>query len=277
MLRLISRGRGQSPGQHPTGRELAGSDNPPAITIENVNVAYRCYRERPSSLKESMIRFLKTGRLSHFSTFDALSNVSIDVTRGSVVGLVGSNGCGKSTLLKVIAGVLPPSAGAVQVQGSVASLIELGAGFDAELNAIENIYLNASLHGKSRAAIKPRVQPILEFAELTQFAYTPIKYYSSGMYARLGFSCAIDIDPDILLVDEILSVGDERFNRKCKQAFDTFLERGKTIVIVSHDLAMLESICDKLALFSKGKLLYYGEPMIAIDMYRDDIYQQALG
>lgn len=247
-----------------------------AILLEEVTVAYRSYKERPSSLKEALIRLLRKGSLKHYSTFNALANINLNIPYGRVLGFIGSNGSGKSTLLKVMAQVLKPTAGNVQVNGSVSSLIELGVGFDPELNAIENIYLNGSLHKKSRSQIKLRVEKILDFAELHDFATTPIKYYSSGMAARLGFAVAIDIDPDILLVDEILAVGDERFQEKCRGVFKQFLKSGKTIVIVSHDMHMLAEITQEIALLSKGSIVFQGDPQTAIQMYRDKSYETAL-
>lgn len=258
------------------GAAAAPSKSNTAISARGITVAYRSYKERPTSLKESILKFVRTGRLRHYSTFDALSGVSLDIVKGRVFGIIGSNGSGKSTLLKVISGVLVPTVGEVVRRGTISSLIELGAGFDPELNAIENIYLNGSLHKKTRAQIKSRVEHILEFAELTEFAATPIKYFSSGMYARLGFSVAMDIDPDILLVDEILAVGDERFQAKCHQVFKQFLESGKTIVIVSHNLPMLGSMAHSIALLSRGRLAFLGDPQEAIAMYLDKSYEVRL-
>lgn len=248
-----------------------------AISLQDVTVAYRSYKEHPSSLKEAIIRLLRKGSLKNYSTFDALSKISLKIPYGRVIGFIGSNGSGKSTLLKVLAQVLKPTSGFVQVNGSVASLIELGVGFDPELNAIENIYLNGSLHKKSRAEIKERIKNILDFSELHDFATTPIKYYSSGMAARLGFAVAIDIDPDILLVDEILAVGDERFQEKCRAVFKKFLQTGKTIIIVSHDMTMLAEVTEEIVLLSKGHIIFQGDPKAAIQMYRDKSYETALG
>ncbi|MBN8547732.1 MAG: ABC transporter ATP-binding protein [Deltaproteobacteria bacterium] len=246
------------------------------ISVQNVTVAYRSYKERPSSLKESVIRLMRTGKFAGSMTMEALSNVSLTIPKGAVYGLIGSNGSGKSTMLKVLAQVLKPTGGTVTVKGTVASLIELGVGFDPELNAIENIYLNGSLHKRSRAQIKSRVESIIEFAELREFATTPIKYYSSGMAARLGFSVAIEIDPDILLVDEILAVGDERFQVKCMEVFHRLLREGKTIVIVSHDLDMIARTASRIGLLSRGHLVFDGDPRTAVQMYRDSSYQTAL-
>src|SRR5690606_3035619 len=180
--------------------------------------------------------------------------------KGTILGIIGGNGAGKSTLLKAISGVLRPSKGEVIVNGSLDSLISLGAGFDHELNAIENIYLYGSLHQMPRDEIKRRIPKILEFAELEEFAYTPIKYYSSGMFARLGFSCAIDTDPDVLLVDEVLAVGDERFNEKSRKRMEELLQSGKTIIMVSHGINQLVKIAHEIALLSKGRLIYHGDP-----------------
>lgn len=248
-----------------------------AISIENLTIAYRSYKERPSTIKETLINVIKKGQLRYYSTFNALSNVSFQVKKGTVFGIIGSNGAGKSTLLRAIAGVLPPTHGTRMVDGSLGSLIQLGAGFDAELNAIENIYLNGSLQRRSRSQIASRVTRILEFAELENFAATPVKYYSSGMYARLGFSVAIDQDPDILVVDEILGVGDERFNSKCRAYFDNFIASGKTLVIVSHNMGFLSRMAHEIAVLSRGKLIFVGPPEEAVACYQSAEYQTALG
>lgn len=247
-----------------------------AISATAIRVAYRSYKERPTTVKESIIKLLTTGTLKHYSTFDAIRNLSVTVKPGEVLGLVGSNGSGKSTLLKVIAKVLKPTEGSVVVTGSMASLIELGAGFDPELNAIENIFLNGSLHRKSQMQLQERVPHILKFAELEEFATTPVKYFSSGMYARLGFSAAIDLNPDILVVDEILSVGDERFQEKCNAIFAELLARKKTIIIVSHDMQMLERMCSRVLVLSRGQVVYDGAPETGISFYRSAAYATAL-
>ena len=247
-----------------------------ALKVEDVVVRYRSYKERPTTLKESFVRAIRERQLRFFSTFDALSGVSFSVKRGEVFGIIGSNGAGKSTLLRVLAQVLPPSEGQVAVNGSFGSLIQLGAGFDPELNAVENIYLNGSLHQNTRAEIEERVPKILKFAELEEFATTPIKYYSSGMFARLGFSVTIDRKPDILLIDEVLGVGDARFQEKCKKVFDAHIESGRTIVIVTHSMPFLEKLAHRVALLSKGKIAYLGDPATAIERYKDPSYQTAL-
>ncbi len=247
-----------------------------ALEASQLRVAYRSYNQRPSSLKETVIRFFKTGSTKHFSTFDALHNVTFEVAKGEVFGIIGGNGSGKSTLLKVLSGVLAPTSGSIRTTGTIASLIELGAGFDPELTAIENIYLHGSLHKKTRKQMRTRIESIISFAELHDFANTPIKYYSSGMYARLGFSCAVDIDPDILLVDEILGVGDARFQEKCVGVFNAFLQAKKTIVLVSHDLETLRRLASRVMVLSKGQSMFLGEPNQAIDFYQSPEYQGSL-
>ena len=250
--------------------------SPYAIEVDKLTIAYRAYQQHPTTLKESIIAWVKTRKSRYYSTFDALQNVSFKVERGEVFGIIGSNGAGKSTLLRAITGVLPPTEGNVQAHGRIDSLIKLGAGFDSELNAIENIYLYYSLYKVPRKEIEERVPHIIAFAELEEFASTPIKYYSSGMSARLGFAVAIDRDPDILVVDEVLAVGDERFQQKCKKVFDQYLADKKTIIIVSHSIGMMEQMCTRIALLSKGKVAFIGDPKEAIKMYRAEDYKTAL-
>ncbi len=253
------------------------SDSEPAVEVQNVRVAFRKYEEHPTTLKEGVLNYFKNRKINYYSTFDALSNVSFSVPKGQIMGIIGSNGAGKSTLLNVLSGVLPPTEGRVIIRGSTDSLRSLGAGFDSELNAVENIYLYGSLRGQSREEIKDRVPAILEFAELEKFSNTPIKYYSSGMFARLGFACAIDKNPDVLVVDEVLAVGDERFHKKCNAVFERFLSTGKTVVMVSHSMPVLEKLSQRIALLSQGKLIFIGDPKEAIARYRDNHYQTALG
>lgn len=248
----------------------------PALAVENVSVEYRSYKERPTSLKESVIRFIRKGEFQPYSVFRALSDVSFSIPHGSVFGIIGSNGSGKSTLLKVLSGVLKPTAGSVRSSGPISSMIELGAGFDRELTGEENIYLNGSLYRRSRSEIKARVPHILAFAELQEFAATPVKYYSSGMYARLGFAVAVDIPPDILVVDEILGVGDERFQAKCRQVFENLVKMGKTVVIVTHDLDQLREFADTALLLAKGRVVFLGNTAEAIEKYRSPEYQSML-
>lgn len=258
------------------GRPVGSVDASLAMDIQGVSVVFRAYKQRPTTLKESLLQRLVKGKVQHYSTFDALKDINFSVKKGQVFGIIGSNGAGKSTLLRVLAGVLPPTSGKVVTNGTTDSLIQLGAGFDPDLNAIENIYLNGSLHQQSKKFIEARVPHILEFADLQEFAYTPIKYYSSGMSARLGFSVAIDRDPDILIVDEVLAVGDERFQEKCKAYFDQLIAAGKTLIIVTHSLGMVESLADEVILLSAGKIVFQGTPADAVARYRDPDYQTRL-
>ncbi|MCB0354769.1 MAG: ABC transporter ATP-binding protein [Bdellovibrionales bacterium] len=254
--------------------DLAPEDT--AIDVDNITVTYRAYTERPGTFKEIALNFIKERKARYYTTFDALSEVSFKVPKGKIVGFIGSNGAGKSTLLKTLSGVLKPASGIVTAKGRIDSLISLGSGFDREANAIENIYLYGSLHRVPRDVIKARVPKILAFAELEEFAYTPVRYYSSGMYARLGFACALDMNPDILLVDEVLAVGDERFRKRSREAMDNLLLSGKTIVMVSHAINMLRDFADIIGVLSKGKLIYYGDPFEAVKVYRDESYEVAL-
>ena len=247
-----------------------------AVELEDVSVFFRSYKRRPTTIKEAILRMVRERTLTHYSTFQALKNINLEIPRGKVFGIIGSNGAGKSTLLKTITGVLPPTTGHVRTYGELDSLIQLGAGFDAELNAIENIYLNRSLYGLNRAEIKERIPDILQFAELEEFADTPIKYYSSGMAARLGFAVAIDRSPDILVVDEVLAVGDERFNDKCMNEFYSLLEQQKTIILVSHGLEQVARLCDSVALLAAGEIVFVGPAAEAIELYRDASYQTRL-
>lgn len=258
------------------GKQVEFPQSSIAVDVKELTIAYRSYKERPTTLKETLLKFVETGQWKHFETFNAVEKVSFQVKRGEIFGIIGSNGAGKSTLLKAISGVLPPADGEVTVNGKVDSLISLGAGFDSELDAIENIYLNSSLYGLSRDEITKRIPGILEFAELEEFATTPIKYYSSGMSARLGFSVAIDRDPDILIVDEVLAVGDERFQKKCNKVFDRFIEEKKTIIMVSHAVGTLAKMSDQILLMSKGHCAFLGNPEEALEVYRDKDYQTAL-
>jgi len=248
----------------------------PMIEVRDVVVKYRAYKERPSTLKEHVLGYLKSGKFRYYSSFEALSHVNFTVEKGQILGVIGSNGAGKSTLLKVLNGVLKPSQGEVVRRGRVDSLITLGAGFDAELNAVENIFLYGSLHSIPKREIEKRLDKILDFAELKEFSLTPIKYYSSGMRARLGFACAIDTDPDILLLDEVLEVGDERFKRKCREEMRKLLSSGKTIILVAHSMSTIEKLSNKVVVLSKGRVVFEGDPKEAISLYRDKKYETAL-
>jgi len=237
-----------------------------AVHLQAISVRYRVPSERVRTLKEYFIRRLKGEVRMH--TFWALQDVVMDVYRGEVFGLVGVNGAGKSTLLKVVARVLRPTKGRVVVRGRVAPLLEMGAGFHPELTGKENIFLNGALLGFSHREMEEKYDQIVDFAELGQFINAPIRTYSSGMYARLGFSVATANKPDILIVDEVLSVGDEAFQKKCNERIDAFRQRGTAILLVSHNMALIEAMCQRAAWLDRGRLMLVGEPNQVIQAYR---------
>jgi ABC-2 type transport system ATP-binding protein/lipopolysaccharide transport system ATP-binding protein len=238
-----------------------------AVHLETVSVRYRVPSERVRTFKEYFIRRLK-GEVQ-MRTFWALQDVTLDVFRGEVFGLVGVNGAGKSTLLKVVARVLRPTKGRVIVKGRVAPLLELGAGFHPELTGEENIFLNGALLGFSHREMQEKYEQIVEFAELGQFINAPIRTYSSGMYARLGFSVATATEPDVLIVDEVLSVGDEAFQKKCNARIEAFRQRGSAILLVSHSMDTIEKMCQRAAWLDHGILKAVGEPLQVIRSYRE--------
>lgn len=244
------------------------SVNDPAIQIRGVSVRYRLAKEKPKTLQEYIIHRLK-GRKMVYEDFWALKNISIEVAKGETLGIIGHNGAGKSTLLKVIAGVLKPTGGTVAVNGKIAPLIELGAGFDMELTGMENIYLNASILGLSRKEIENKIPPVVDFSELQEFIYSPLKSYSSGMVARLGFSIATEVSPDILIIDEILAVGDEHFRRKCDERILGFKERGVTMLFVSHSMADIRRLCNKVLWLDHGMPRMYGDPESVTKTYQE--------
>jgi len=230
---------------------------PMRVSFENVVQRFRVIRERPDTLREVFTRVFK--RSSHYRDFEALKGLSFEVGDGEMVGIVGRNGSGKSTTLKIIAGVYRPTSGMVNVRGKVAALIELGAGFHPDLTGRENIVLNGLLIGLSKREIRAREERILEFAELGEFIDSPIKQYSSGMILRLGFAVAMEVDPDILLIDEILAVGDAAFQQKCLTRIDEFRRR-KTIIYVSHSAASVRELCSRALLLHEGALVADGPP-----------------
>jgi ABC-type polysaccharide/polyol phosphate transport system ATPase subunit len=241
------------------------------IHLEEVTQAFRLIRERPDSLREAFTRILR--RHEREQDFEALKHVSLSIFDGEVVGLIGRNGSGKSTLLKLIAGVYEPTEGLVEVSGKVAALIELGAGFHKDLTGRENIVLNGLLLGLSRKEIMRLEESIIDFAELGDFIDSPVKQYSSGMYMRLAFSIAIQVDPDILLVDEILSVGDAEFRAKCTQRISEFREAGKTIVMVTHDMSAIRKMCNRAVLLDRGTVLDDGLSSHVLSRYEELIHQ----
>jgi ABC-2 type transport system ATP-binding protein len=239
----------------------------PAIVVDSVSKRFRLYHERNQSLKGAFMR----GRRANFTELMALDNVSFEVPKGMTYGIIGENGSGKSTMLKCLARILTPDMGTVTTVGKVSALLELGAGFHPELTGRDNVYLNGSILGLPKKEIDQRFDGIVEFAfgdtGQQDRIDTPVKDYSSGMYVKLGFSVAINVDPDLLLVDEVLTVGDEQFQRKCAEKFIELKRSGKTIVIVSHSLGMVRDLCDEVALLDHGKLVATGSAGDVIDTY----------
>ena len=222
------------------------------IEVNDVSMHFNLMVERVDSIKEYVMKLVK-GKLL-YNDFVALSHVSFKVQKGEIVGLVGLNGAGKSTLLKIIAGVLKPTEGKVITRGTIAPLIEVGAGFDPELTARENVYLNGAILGHDRKFMDSKFDEIIDFAELQNFVDVPVKNFSSGMYARLGFAIATMVQPDILIVDEVLSVGDYLFQKKCEDRIQAMLDKGITVVIVSHDLNTIKKLCTKVVWLEHGKI-----------------------
>lgn len=237
------------------------------IEVRNVSMKFNLMEEKVDTLKEYIVKLAK-GKL-FYNEFIALKDISFDVMKGDILGIVGFNGSGKSTMLKILAGILKPSQGQVIVKGSVAPLIEVGAGFDPELTAKENIFLNGAILGHSRQFLEKRFDEIVDFAELRQFVNVPVKNFSSGMYARLGFAIATVVQPDILIVDEILSVGDYRFQEKCEKRIQEMIDRGTTIIIVSHDIGMVERLCNKVLWIDHGEMKEFGNKIIC-KKYQND-------
>ncbi len=238
----------------------------PAVALHGVSKRFTLYHQGGSGLKERLVG-LVGGRREARETFWALREVGFEVAAGETLGLIGHNGCGKSTLLQIIAGILEPDAGRVATTGRITSLLELGAGFSPDLSGRENVFLNASLHGVPADVIRAKFDEIVEFAELGRFIDTPVRNYSSGMYMRLGFAVAAHLDPEIVLVDEALAVGDEAFQRKCLRKIKQFQAQGVTVVIVSHDLLLVERLCTRACLLQRGELVALGPPADVIARY----------
>ena len=232
---------------------------------------YKLYTRPRERLLDSfgLLRGARAPKLNY-----ALNDINIEITRGETVGIIGTNGSGKSTLLKIITGVLTPTSGEVKVDGRISALLELGAGFNMEYNGIDNIYLNGTMMGYTDEEIEAKLPSILEFADIGDYVYQPVKMYSSGMFVRLAFAVAINIDPEILIVDEALSVGDLFFQAKCYKKFDEFKQAGKTIIFVSHDLSSIAKYCDRVYLLNKGELLGCGSAKEMIDEYKQVLVGQ---
>ena len=233
------------------------------IEIKNISKIYNLYNKPSDRLKEALF-----ARQSRHTEFAALNDVSFNVNKGEILGIIGKNGSGKSTILKIITSVLTPTSGECIVKGKIAALLELGAGFNMEYTGIENIYLNGQMIGFSKDEMDKKLQDIIDFADIGEHIYQPVKTYSSGMFARLAFSVAISVDPDILIVDEALSVGDVFFQNKCYRRFEEFRERGKTILFVTHDMGSVIRYCNRCVLLNAGKKVAEGKPQEMVDLYK---------
>lgn len=238
------------------------------INVDHVTMKFNLMEEKVDSLKEYIVRLLK-GKL-FYNEFIGLNDISFSVNKGDILGIVGFNGAGKSTMLKILSGILKPTIGKVTVEGSVAPLIEVGAGFDPDLTAKENIFLNGAILGYSREFLEKHFNEIIDFAELQQFINVPVKNFSSGMYARLGFAIATVVRPDILIVDEVLSVGDFHFQEKCEARIEEMINQGTTIIIVSHNIEMIERLCNKVLWLDQGKKKAFGDTMKICNEYKNN-------
>lgn len=233
------------------------------IEIKNITKIYNLYNKPSDRLKEALF-----SRKSRHTEFAALNDVSFDVCKGEILGIIGKNGSGKSTILKIITNVLTPTSGECIVKGKIAALLELGAGFNMEYTGIENIYLNGQMIGFSKEEMDKKLQDIIDFADIGEHIFQPVKTYSSGMFARLAFSVAISVDPDILIVDEALSVGDVFFQNKCYRRFEEFRDKGKTILFVTHDMGSVIRYCNRCVLLNAGKKVGEGKPQEMVDLYK---------
>lgn len=238
-----------------------------AVRVDHVSKSFRMYHERNQTIKSAIMR----GRTSVHEDFWALKDVTFDVPQGSTFGLIGSNGSGKSTLLKCLAKIYYPNKGAITHYGKLAAMLEVGSGFHHELSGRENIFLNGSILGMSKKDIERKFDEIVDFSGVEQFIDQPVKNYSSGMYVRLGFAIAINVDPDILVVDEVLAVGDAEFQAKCFAKFADFRRNGKTVILVSHSMETVRSMCDQAAWLNKGELMAVGEAEPTISAYVDSL------
>ena len=246
--------------------EMASKDHAhlPAIAVRDVTKIYRLYDKPIDRLKESV----SPSHKNYHRDFYALNHLSFEVEKGQTVGIIGTNGSGKSTILKIITGVLTPTSGQVEVEGKISALLELGAGFNMDYTGIENIYMNGTMMGYTRKEMDAKLQDILDFAEIGDFVYQPVKTYSSGMFVRLAFALAINVDPEILIVDEALSVGDVFFQSKCYRKMEEIRQKGTTILMVTHDMGSIIKYCDKVVLLNKGEFIAEGAPGQIVDMYK---------
>ncbi len=233
------------------------------ISVNSLSKTYKLYDSKQDFIKEALHPFRKC----YHNKYNALKNISFKVTKGEVVGIIGRNGSGKSTLLKVLASVVTPTSGTYQCKGRVAALLELNGGFNRDLSGVENIKFLGALQGFTRNEMEVRMKDIFDFAEIGEYIYQPVKTYSSGMYMRLAFSLAINIDPDTLIVDEVLAVGDLKFREKCYSRIEKFKNEGKTIVICTHDLNIVKDFCSRAIWIHKGKLMKDDEPIEVVKEY----------
>lgn len=241
-----------------------------AIEVKDVTKVYRLYDKPIDRLKES----LSLSHKSYHKDFYALNGLSFQVGKGQTVGIIGTNGSGKSTILKIITGVLTPTTGEVKVEGKISALLELGAGFNMDYTGIENIYMNGTMMGYTKKEMDDKLQDILDFADIGDFVYQPVKTYSSGMFVRLAFALNINVEPEILIVDEALSVGDVFFQAKCYRKMEEIRERGTTILMVTHDMGSIIKYCDKVVLLNKGEFIAEGEPGRMVDLYKKILANQ---
>lgn len=236
-----------------------------AVSIQDVSLRFRLYRERNNSFKTALMR----GRVSVHEDFWALKDVNLEIPQATTFGIIGHNGAGKSTLLKCLARIYQPTRGKIQFNGRMASMLELGSGFHPELSGRENIYLNASILGLPRREVDRRIEDIIAFSDIGKYIEQPIKNYSSGMYVRLGFSVAINVDPDILVVDEILAVGDARFREKSRSKFIELKDSGRTVIMVSHSPKNVRELCDSVAWLDHGEVKMVGDPDEVVSAYEE--------
>ena len=236
------------------------------VELNDIVMKFRMASQKIDNLKEFTIRAIK--KQLQYTEFTALNHVSFSVKKGEVVGIIGLNGSGKSTVLKIISGILKPTAGTVTVRGKISPLIELGAGFDFDLTARENVYLNGSVLGYSKREMSAKMDEIIDFSELYDFMDTPIKNFSSGMVARLGFSIATNVQPEILIIDEILGVGDFLFQQKCEDRIGRMMSGGTTVIVVSHSIEQIERLCDRVVWLDKGCIKMIGEKEIVCNKYK---------
>jgi lipopolysaccharide transport system ATP-binding protein len=242
-----------------------------AVSVDNVSKSFRLYHERNQTIKSAIMR----GRRSVHEDFWALRDVSFDVPTGSTFALIGSNGSGKSTLLKCLAKIYTPTSGSISFRGKMAAMLEVGSGFHTELSGRDNIYLNGSILGMSRKEIDSKFDEIVDFSGVEQFIDQPVKNYSSGMYVRLGFSIAINVNPEILVVDEVLAVGDAEFQEKCFQKFRDYRKAGKTVIVVTHSSSVVNDMCDHAAWLNHGELMAVGPAKQTLKAYLDSIPESA--